>query len=170
MKLYLARHAHSRELMPDHSEELSAEGIRQAHCVGRFLKDGGMFHPAEIWHSSAPCSFQTATIYKDEAAWEAEMVNRDDLAKNSEIDFCYDEICRRDKSIVIVGHKKHLQLLCARIVGTSNAVTIEFVNGGIVCFNSAEYYCGGGHRLRRWSLMWLLNPDMFEINDTVCVS
>lgn len=170
MKLYLVRHAHSRELMQDHSEELSAEGIRQAHCVGRYLREGGMFLPAEIWHSSSPSSFQTAAIIKDEAAWEAELVNRDDLAKHSEVDFCYEEICRRDKSIAIVGHKKYLQLLFSRIVGSNGAQTLELVNGGVVCLNSAEYYCGVGHRLRRWSLMWVMNPEIFEIFETRSVS
>jgi phosphohistidine phosphatase SixA len=162
MKLYLARHAQSRELMPDHSEELSAEGIRQAHCVARFLRDGGVFQPAEIWHSSAPCSFQTAAIFKDEAAWDALLLNRDDLAKHADISFCYDEICRRDKSIAIVGHKKYLQLLFSRIVGSNNAEMLELVNTGVVCLSSSDYYCGLGRSLRRWSLSWLLNPDMFE--------
>jgi phosphohistidine phosphatase SixA len=170
MKLYIARHAQSRALMDDHSEELSAEGIRQAYSVGQFLRDGGAFQPSEIWHSSAPCSFQTATIYKEEAAWEAELVNRDDMVDESGVDAAYDEICRRDKSIAIVGHKLHLQLLYARIMGSGRADTLEFVNGSVICLGSTEYYLGVGRRLRRWSVLWFVNPSFFEISRVAKVS
>ena len=170
MKLYLVRRAQSREFMPDHSEELSAEGIQQAHSVARFLRDGGLFLPSEIWHSSAPASFQTATILKDGAAWEAELVNRNDLAKDARIDYCFEEICRRDKSIAIVGHKLFLQQLFAEIMGKESAGMLELVPGSVVCLSSAEYYCGLGRRLRHWSIAWLLNPKMFDLKSVAQAS
>lgn len=170
MKLYLVRHAQSREFMTDHSEELSAEGIRQAHSVARFLRDGGFFQPAEIWHSSAPSSYQTASILKDEASWDAELVNRSDLAKDAGVDLALDEINRRDKSIAIVGHKAFLQQFFAEVMGSQSADTLDLVPGSVVCLTSAEYYCGMGRRLRRWSIAWLLNPKMFEINGMIQAS
>lgn len=170
MKLYLARHAESQELLPDHSPELSAEGVRHANCVARFLRDGGAFQPSEIWHDGSPSALQTATIYRDVAAWESHLFSRSDLAGEAATDSCYEEICRRDKSLAIVGRKHYLQTLFSRMIGTNNAGMLDLVHGGVICLSRADYYCGVGRTVRRWSLAWLLNPEMFEIKDTRRVS
>lgn len=158
MKVFLIRHAEAEPYTSDPKRRLTPQGEQQAVRVAHFLREGGQFDPAEIWHSGLPRSTETAAIMQRCAAPTARLIEHPEVLPESDPRATLDLLCTHAQSIAIVGHHPHLHELFAMMMGSHSSDLWEIVKAGVACINGHDYYTGLGRRERRWAIFWMITP------------
>lgn len=153
MILYLVQHAEAREGTEDRERTLSDQGWK---TVGTVLKAAAPLDlPVSlILHSRKIRAKQTAEAYAGVfrpggGSRETEGLNPMDDPRIIQV-----EIQNLSSGLMLVGHLPHLSRLAGSLLcGDPDREIVRFRNGAIVCLE-------GGGPPERWSLLWVLHPDL----------
>jgi phosphohistidine phosphatase len=150
MELFLIRHAHAEDTVPDAARRLSPRGRRQARALARRLRATGEFAPAELWHSTLRRARETAELLAPAAPGApcrevAGLCPEDDPAAVAR------RLARTRAPVAIVAHEPLLSALASRLVtGTADPVVFDVRKASALALTRVG---------RRWVVRWFLPPE-----------
>ena len=118
MKLYLVRHGEAYLETVDPLRPLTDKGISETQRVANSLKQAHI-NIDLIVHSGKKRAQQTAEILKNALNPQCEILAKDHLAPNDDIDPIYQDINQHNKVVMIVSHLPYLAKLVARLIAKS---------------------------------------------------
>ena len=152
MRLYLIRHGDASPAANDNGRSLSPKGQNEMRKVAKFLKSADI-RITEIFHSGLRRAEQTAAIIAETLDTDCHLVKKDLLAPNDSATLITEELIKRTKDLVIVGHMPHLSNLFAQLLtGSQDKDLIEFKKGAVVCLERDESQI--------WRIKWFVIPKI----------
>ena len=150
MELFLIRHAHAEDTVPDAARRLSSRGRRQARALARRLRATGEFAPAELWHSTLRRARETAELLAP-AAPGAPCREITGLAPEDDPAAVARRLARTRAPVAIVAHEPLLSALASRLVtGTADPVVFDVRKASALALTRVG---------RRWVVRWFLPPE-----------
>lgn len=155
MRLYLVQHAEARDGLDDGERILSERGWK---TVGTVLKGAAPLGlPVSlILHSRKIRARQTAEAYA--AVFRPDGGVRETVGLNPMDDprIIQAEIHKHSSGLMLVGHLPHLSRLAGSLLcGDPDREIIRVRNGAIFCLE-------GEGPPERWSLLWVLHPELLQ--------
>ncbi len=158
MELYLARHAESNSLEEDPERGLSDLGFTNIRKVAGFLKNLDICVDS-IYHSDKLRAKQTAYELAKTISATSGLKARDGIAPMDNIDPMKDEVNKRDKNLMIVGHLPYLsKLASALLFGDESKSVINFQPGCLAKLSRSD------QNKNSWSAEWMINPAICPSN------
>lgn len=161
MKLYLVRNACPDLSCDADSQDGDVIGRMNARKMACFLRDGGQFEPDQIWYGSEQGCHRTASILQELAAPHADLRPVEDGDADLSAGDCFKTLSTLSCSVALVGSESFVRTLFCLVTDCSDGSLWDEAGGGVVCINGIDYYCGMGKCRRRWSVFWLLSPNIF---------
>lgn len=156
MELYLARHAEAKSKDEDPRGGLSDIGFSNIRKVAGFAKKLHLSVDT-IYYSNKLRAKQTAIELAKSITSPAGLKERDNIAPMDNISPMIEELSKRDKNLMIVGHLPYLsKLTSALLCGDANQETVSFQNGCIVKLVRNNGANG-------WSIIWMITPEIVSI-------
>jgi len=153
VRLYLVRHGEALPGDVDPERRLSPRGRADARKVAACLEPLGLRVEA-VWHSPKARARQTAEILAEALARAGDLVERDGLAPNDDVEPVASEVERRDGDLMIVGHMPLLGRLASLLVaGDEAADVVGFRTVTVCCLDRDD--AGDG----AWRIAWVVSPD-----------
>lgn len=150
MELFLIRHAHAEDTVPDAARRLSPRGRRQARALARRLRATGEFAPAELWHSTLRRARETAELLAP-AAPGAPCREVPGLCPEDDPAAVARRLARTRAPVAIVAHEPLLSALASRLVtGTAAPVVFDVRKASALGLTRVG---------RRWVVRWFLPPE-----------
>jgi len=150
MELFLIRHAHAEDTVPDAARRLSPRGRRQARALARRLRATGEFAPAELWHSTLRRARETAELLAP-AAPGAPCREITGLAPEDDPAAVARRLARTRAPVAIVAHEPLLSALASRLVtGAADPVVFDVRKASALALTRVG---------RRWVVRWFLPPE-----------
>jgi len=150
MELFLIRHAHAEDTVPDAARRLSPRGRRQARALARRLRATGEFAPAELWHSTLRRARETAELLAP-AAPGAPCREVTGLCPEDDPAAVARRLARTRAPVAIVAHEPLLSALASRLVtGTADPVVFDVRKASALALTRVG---------RRWVVRWFLPPE-----------
>lgn len=150
MELFLIRHAHAEDTVPDAARRLSSRGRRQARALARRLRATGEFAPAELWHSTLRRARETAELLAP-AAPGAPCREVTGLCPEDDPAAVARRLARTRAPVAIVAHEPLLSALASRLVtGTADPVVFDVRKASALALTRVG---------RRWVVRWFLPPE-----------
>lgn len=154
MQVYLVQHGEAKSKEEDPGRPLSDRGRKDVSRVAGFVSDNMGLSAFSIRHSGKPRARQTAEILKDMLAPGAEVSEADGLAPLDDPGIWADRLRAGGGDVMLVGHLPHMAKLASLLLcGNTESGAVEFRMGGIACIGMEE---------DRWSLRWMVAPDMLR--------
>jgi phosphohistidine phosphatase len=152
MDLFLIRHTHAEDTVPDELRTLSQRGRSQVRRLARFLRDSGAFAPEEIWHSPLVRAQETAALLGLGARLRVPLREVAGLTPGDDPGQIARRLMQSTRSLAIVGHEPHLSALASLLVaGTPEPVRFAMKKGAVLALE------GTG---RHWIARWHMHPDL----------
>jgi len=150
MELFLIRHAHAEDTVPDAARRLSPRGRRQARALARRLRATGEFAPAELWHSTLRRARETAELLAP-AAPGAPCREVTGLCPEDDPAAVARRLARTRAPVAIVAHEPLLSALASQLVtGTAEPVVFDVRKASALALTRVG---------RRWVVRWFLPPE-----------
>lgn len=168
MLLYLVRHAHAVTEEENPVRPLSERGRADAARVAAFLRAGGAFRPAQVWHSPLVRSRETAQLFLAGLGGEVLLVETPDLLPDDDPDDIAHRLAEYPAThdLALVGHEPHLGALGTLLVrGRKKPVVFALRKGAVVALERDERV----HKksgLPRWRVRWHLSPELLPPSPT----
>jgi phosphohistidine phosphatase len=151
MYLYLVRHGHAVPKADDDERPLSKRGRAEAQAMADWLKPMGI-EVDELWHSAKTRARQTAAIVCDAVRAPGGVHQRKGLKPMDDVGPVLDELARRQRDLMIVGHMPHLSLLASSLLaGRSGGDFLAFPTAGVACLARDD---------DTWNLLWVIGPAL----------
>jgi phosphohistidine phosphatase len=152
MLIHLIRHAHALDSADDPVRPLSKRGRRQVRALARFLRAGGAFAPAAIWHSPLARSRETAELLAGRLGFAGPLVEVPGLEPGDDPRDTARRIQPLRRVVAIVGHEPHLSALASLLVtGASGPPAFVLKK----CAALALERTGA-----RWQVRWQVSPEL----------
>ncbi len=152
MKLYLAQHGDAISKEEDPDRPLSASGRNDVQAVSRFLGRAGISVDS-IVHSGKLRARQTAELVAAQLAPGLALQTNENINPRDPPVAVAEEIDHWLNDTILVGHLPHMAKLATLLLTScEEPVIITFTPGTVVCLLRSED--------KRWSLKWLLSPDL----------
>jgi phosphohistidine phosphatase len=152
MKLYLIRHAHAVDASEDPARPLSRRGREQVVALATFLKQAGVFEPAEFWHSSLVRSRETAALLAEQMRLEAPASQEPGLEPEDDPRAIARRVLTMRRATAIVGHEPHLSGLATLLVAGKMGLPVFIMKKCSALALEGE----GSH----WSVRWHVSPEL----------
>ncbi len=152
MPVYLVQHgkALAKDIDPD--QGLSEEGARQVKAVADIALLRGLA-VARIEHSPKTRARSTAEILASVLKPREGAHQREGLKPMDDVEALASGL-NSASGLMLVGHLPFLEKLASLLItGSSDAKTIKFQNGGIVCLDKEV-------GKDRWHIKWAITPDL----------
>jgi phosphohistidine phosphatase len=150
MFLYVFRHGDAKPKSEDPERGLSDRGLEEVRAVcAAFSRTDPQIQ--EIWHSGKTRAEQTAGLLAAGLKIEGRVQGRSGLNPNDPLPPLVEELERREKNLVIVGHLPQLGKLISVLLLGAERELLDFPSAGLVCLErSAD----------SWRLNWFLTPEL----------
>ncbi len=116
MELFLIRHTHAEDTVPDHARRLSERGRAQVETLAKFLRRGEAFAPREIWHSTLVRARETAEFLAADLKLDAPRREIAGLAPEDSPRALLKKIAAGPASLALVGHEPFMSGLATLLV------------------------------------------------------
>ncbi len=154
MLLYLIRHAEAADIVPDEARPLTAHGRHQVVSLAQFLKGGGDFRPAAVWHSPLVRARETAQLLLRELAPATPLREVPTITPDDDPREIVPALTAHLPPLALVGHEPHLSALASLLVaGATYPVVFAMKKGAVLALER-----GPG---ARWIVRWHVEPDLF---------
>lgn len=152
MHLYLVQHAAALPKEEDPKRPLSEKGEGDIRKVAAFLTEHKAVKVSHILHSGKLRAEQTAEALA-EHLHPGSVTATDGLNPLDDPTVWVGHLAETDEDLMQVGHLPHMSRLAARLImGDADQPVVQFRMGGVVCLGRDE----GG----RWSLRWMVVPEI----------
>ena len=152
MHLYLVQHGLAKSKEEDPERPLSGEGMTDAGKMAAFLAKRGV-RIDRIYHSGKLRAKQTADIFGEKLGITGMVADTDGLAPSDDPQIWEKRLVGKSENIMLVGHLPHLSRLASLLLaGGTERNTVEFKNAGVICAKRDES--------GRWSLQWMVIPEL----------
>ena len=151
MRLYLVRHGKAVHEQLDPQRPLSQEGRDEVKEMAQFIK-ALRLNLAEVFHSTKLRARETAVLIKDAALPQAEIVEKEGLCPNDNVDNFMKALQGRRQDLMVVGHLPFLPCLASLLTVDEERTFFAMPPGSMVMLESAEG--------RVWYVTGFLTPDM----------
>lgn len=153
MDLFLIRHAHAEDTVPDRARRLSERGRTQVADLAKFLRRSGAFAPQEIWHSTLVRARETAELLAADLKLDAPRRELAGLAPEDDPSALLKKIAAGPASLAIIGHEPFLSALgTLLVVGRETGLPkIAMKKGAVLALE------GGGEW---WTVRWHVWPGL----------
>lgn len=153
MKLYLVQHAHAKSKEEDPDRPLTNEGWNEMRKVAAFAEKNLRTILTKIYHSGKTRARQSAEAINEYLEPTDGLEATDGLEPMAETNIWLRRLETIKDDVLLVGHLPHLNKLASRLLGQiEDKKMVDFKNAGIVCLVKDE--------LGRWSVSWVIIPDM----------
>ena len=152
MLVYLIRHAHAVDAEENPARPLSRRGEAQVRTLADFLRRGGAFQPAEIWHSSLVRSRQTAEQLATRLQLPAPLTLMPDLEPEDDPRAVARRLKATTHAVAVVGHEPHLSALGSLLLTSRTEPPV------IVMKKCAALALEGAGP--HWMLRWHVSPEV----------
>jgi phosphohistidine phosphatase len=155
MKLYLVQHAEARPKEEDPKQGLTNKGLVDIKKVADFATRRARVRVAVIYHSGKYRARETAEALADYLHPVKGVREGDCLVPMDEPSYWLKRAKELKDDTMLVGHLPHLDKLASLLLtGSEASGVVKFHNAGIVCLEREEE--------NRWSLCWVVTPDILE--------
>lgn len=162
MRLWIIRHADAVDGLDDSARALSLKGRRQAEVLGAVLGRLRLGPPDEIWHSPLVRARETAEIAKAAAGLLCPLAPMEGLLPYDQPDLVMQRLVQ-GRHVAIVGHNPHLaRLVSWLIAGDGEAGAFHVRKATAIGLEQTIHTEGGAGPFRRWSVEWMLPPDLIS--------
>ena len=152
MKLYLVRHGEAYPETVDPSRPLTDKGKSETQKIANCLKQT-QINIDLIVHSGKKRAEQTAEILKNALNPKCEILAKDHLAPNDDIDPIYQEINQHNKDVMIVGHLPFLPKLASRLItNIEHPPVVHFKESAVAILEKQTD--------QTWQLVSLISPKL----------
>jgi phosphohistidine phosphatase len=150
MLLYIFRHGDAKPENEDPQRGLSDRGREEvtATCAV-FSKISPQIEA--IWHSGKTRAEQTANILAAGLKIKGRVYPRSGLNPNDPLPPLVEELERREKNLVIVGHLPQLGKLISVLLLGAERELLDLPSAGLVCLERTGDF---------WRLNWFLTPEL----------
>jgi len=150
--LYLVRHADALDFENDALRPLSPRGRDQVRALGKFFRANNAFRPDQLWHSRLLRARETAELLAEHAKLAAPLIETAALEPEASPRTIAQKLRRADRSIAIVGHNPHLELLASLLVlGAAEPVAFVMKKCAALALDRDD---------ERWVVRWHVSPDL----------
>jgi phosphohistidine phosphatase len=162
MLLHLLRHAHAVAETENPKRPLSTRGQGELARLGRFLKPGGCFNPAQVWHSPLVRSAQTAEMIVAHLGLDVVMVETPGLLPEDDVEIMASRLAEFPPNfeLALVGHEPHLSALASLLVrGKASPALFELKKSALLTLEPTR----GKHKVSgrpRWRVRWQVAPEL----------
>ena len=157
MKIYLMQHGKPVSKEEDPDRPLSEQGKNDVESVADFLQKCGV-KVEGAFHSGKTRARQTAEIMVSKLSPGSEPQEKQGLSPLDDVGDIANEIMKGEKDLLIAGHLPHLGKLASLLVAGSESVpVVSFQQGGVVCLGKGEE--------GRWTVAWMLVPEIVRRSD-----
>jgi phosphohistidine phosphatase len=152
MFLYLVRHAEAKREEEERARPLSEKGLEDITKVASYVSLLNISID-EILHSSKLRAKQTAEVLFQRLKPVRGVKETDGLSPLDGPEIWADRLKSLQNDVVLVGHLPHLAGLASLLLcgNTANNI-VSFRPGGLVCLKRDDS--------GRWSLQWMLTPEI----------
>lgn len=161
MHLYLVQHAEAVSKEEDAAQSLSERGLQNIAKIAKYasgldLSESIALQKVEhIFHSNKIRAIQTAQVLDEYIKSKNGISEKDGLSPMDDPRIWFERISQIKKDIMLVGHLPHLSRLASLLLcGDMERNIIDFKNAGIVCLKKTDD--------NRWSLGWMIIPEMIK--------
>ncbi|MFQ5789328.1 MAG: phosphohistidine phosphatase SixA [Acidobacteriota bacterium] len=152
MELYLVQHGEAMTKDQNPERPLTEQGMATARRVAALASRLGV-QVAEIRHSEKLRAVQTAQVF--EQALGAPCKQAPGLTPNDDINPVRREVASRPGNLMLVGHLPFLSRLAGALLAQDESLpVVGFQMAGLVRVDRRED--------GRWSLRWLLPPEVLQ--------
>jgi phosphohistidine phosphatase len=152
MFLYLVRHAEAKREEEDPARPLSEKGLEDIAKVASYVSLLNISID-EILHSSKLRAKQTADVLFQSLKPVRGLNETDGLAPLDNPEVWADRLKDLSNDIILVGHLPHLPGLASLLLcGNTDNNIVSFREAGLVCLKRNDS--------DRWSLQWMLTPEI----------
>ena len=153
VRLYLMQHADADSKSEGAERTITPQGKADTEKMAKYTLTHLKIKPGEIIHSGKKRAEQTAAIIGKALGLSKKISIDKNLAPMSDISIWAEKIASGSSDLMLIGHLPHLARFCAYLLcGDAEKPIVEFRNSGIVCL---ERGIDG-----RWSLIWIMAPDI----------
>ena len=160
MKVFLYRHAHAVDGVPDADRELSNKGLKQIKKLAKHIPSPELEELAELWHSPLVRAEQTMTHFKEQhrACADVPLYSVYELAPDASVEEMAKLLAACEGDVVACGHNPFLEeLLTSLVVGEPGLGMLKLKKGGMVCLErtteTSDYIPFG-----LWIIKWYWSP------------
>jgi phosphohistidine phosphatase len=156
MRLYLVQHGEAVPEEIDPARSLNDGGRADVRRMAAFLAQGGV-RPDRIWHSGKRRAEQTAEILAQALAPASPPEVRAGLNPKDPTDGIHRALEAWDQDVMLVGHLPFMARLASRLVaGRDGAGVVAFQPGSVLCLEHADE--------QRWTIAWMLRPELLRLS------
>ena len=153
MHLYLLRHGKAKSAQKDPQRPLNRKGRQQVQRLAQLLSPAQIIVD-DIWHSEQTRAVETARIISTALKIRNNMQMHLGLNPGDSVEPIIREIGQRNQDLMIVGHLPFLAVLANQLLGMNqDQNVISFATATLLCLESVNE--------TEFSLIWMLNPEMF---------
>lgn len=153
MKVYLIQHGEAKPESEDPDRSLTDRGREEVWLIARHAADIGV-NVSKIFHSGRLRAKQTAEILAEQLFPTGGVEETGGLSPADQLDSAKSLIEQAKEPVMVVGHLPHLsRLLSLLVTGKPEMELVRFRMGGIVSLVKSD---------GRWSIAWILTPDMLR--------
>jgi phosphohistidine phosphatase len=156
--LYLIRHAHASNGVPDEARPLSASGRDQVRRLADFIRNGGAWRerPAEIWHSPLVRARETAEQLAEAFGMQAALRETGGLRPEDDPEGIVERTEAFRGHLALVGHEPFMSLLATRLTAGRFQSPIFFFNKGTALALERIHPEAGSP----WIACWQADPEV----------
>ncbi len=153
MELFLIRHTHAEDTVPDRSRRLSERGRTQVETLAKFLRRTDAFAPQEIWHSTLVRARETAEFLAADLKLAAPRREIDGLAPEDNPRAMLKKIAAGPAALALVGHEPFMSGLGTLLVTgrESGLPKIAMKKGAILALEGEGDW---------WTVRWHVWPGL----------
>lgn len=152
MHVYIVRHAHAVDSEEHPLRPLSKRGELQVRALADFLRRGGAFQPAELWHSPLLRSRQTAEQLAGHLKLNAPLALMPDLEPEDDPRAVARRLKASAHPIAVVGHEPHLSALATLLItGRPTPPVFLMKKCAVIALEGI-----GDH----WAVRWHVSPEV----------
>jgi phosphohistidine phosphatase len=150
MVLYLVRHGEAMSAAEDPKQGLSAHGRKEAERVASYLSS---LEVSRIFHSTKLRAAQTAEVFTEFIEPAEGPTEADSLAPMDDPAIWADRLDAIAEDIMLVGHLPFMSRIASLLLtGDPDRAAFEFGPASVLCLKR--------HEGNRWSVQWMLGPEM----------
>jgi phosphohistidine phosphatase len=152
MDLYLVRHGEAKSEAEDPERSLTDRGAEAVRRMAAWAAQVGV-RVDQIRHSGKRRAEQTAALLAERLSPRQGMVAVPGLAPDDDVHPVAEALQGEPGAIMLVGHLPFLgRLISLLLAGNSDTGTVGFQPAEIVCLSSP--------REGKWSVNWVMSPDL----------
>ena len=158
MKVYCMRHAQAESSVDDATRALAPEGEDEVKLLGEFLQKRGI-KIEHILHSGKTRTEQTAGFMAKFVDCEHVMACTTGINEEDDSAEMLSVISAWESDTLIVSHLPFIaRLVSAMVTGDPNKDVMKFPTCTIACMEKTED--------NRWSLEWILTPEILRVGSS----